>query len=77
MLRAAKDTLAKTKYLLLEITIHKNPNYTVSSLLSLLSSDLFEFQLIHVRDWDHTEDGKIWTLDCFFKNIQLESYSQG
>ena len=44
-LRGARSVLARTKYLLIEITFEGNQNYTISSLMSLLQSDGYDLRL--------------------------------
>jgi len=65
-----KKTLAMTKYLFIEITLENNKNYTISSLLKLLSNDRYDFQLVAFRNYSDVSEGKITILDGLFKNIK-------
>ncbi len=69
VLLGAKQTLAKTKYLFLEITIKNNSNYTFSSLISLLYSKKYNFQLVAFRNYADVGDGEMTIMDCLFKNV--------
>src|SRR5262249_23136268 len=51
VLRGARSVLARTKYLLIEITFEGNQNYTISSLMSLLQGDGYDFQLAAFRNY--------------------------
>lgn len=71
VLLGAEQALAKTKYLFLEITIKNNSNYTFSSLISLLYSKKYNFQLMAVSFINYAEigEGKLPIMDCLFKNV--------
>jgi len=73
VLQGAKSALAKTKYLLLEITIKNNPNYTMSSLMSMLYSKEYNFQLVAFRNYADVGEGEMPVMDCLFKNIDNRS----
>ena len=73
VLQGATNTLARTRFLLIELTLHDNINYTASSLIKLLNSNSFDYQLVTIRAWDHTEDGQLCTVDCLFENVQMRS----
>ncbi|MDQ3239146.1 MAG: FkbM family methyltransferase [bacterium] len=73
VLEKANYTLSKTHYLLLEITLENNPNYTISSLLKLLSSNNFDYQLIGVINYPHISEGKVSMLDYLLENKKYES----
>jgi len=70
VLRGARKMLSKTKYLFLEISLRDHHNYTISSLLSLLNSETFEYQLVAYRNYSNKAEGKIEIMDCLFKNIK-------
>lgn len=71
VLLGAKQTLAKTKYLFLEVTVKDNSNYTFSSLISLLYSKKYNFQLIAISFINYAEIGKGAKpiMDCLFENV--------
>jgi FkbM family methyltransferase len=71
VLRGAKLTLAKTKYLLIEITIEGNGNYTFSSLMSLLYSSQYDFQLLAFRNYGDTGEGRMPIMDSLLVNETL------
>lgn len=76
VLAEAKQALSRTKYLLLEITIRNNNNYTMSSLISMLYSKKYNFQLIAFRNYGDTSEGKMPIMDCLFKNIDNHLYEK-
>jgi FkbM family methyltransferase len=70
VLRSATSALAKTHYILIEIMIAKNPNYTISSLLSLLHSPTYNFQLVSQHDYYlNNKPENLTMIDCLFENI--------
>lgn len=69
VLLGAKQALSKTKYLLLEITIKNNKNYTISSLMSLLYSKKYNYQLIAFRNYSDMGEGEMPVMDCLFENV--------
>lgn len=68
VLMSAKETLSKTKYLHIEISIENNNNYTFSQINSLLYSDAFNFQLINFRNFTDKGSGPIPVGDFFYVN---------
>jgi FkbM family methyltransferase len=68
VLRGARAALARTKHLLIEITIEENQNYTISSLMSLLQGDGYDFQLVAFRNFADVGEGKIPIMDCLLVN---------
>lgn len=70
VLRGAKETFQNTKYLLLEISVERNPNYTFSEINSLLFSKKYNFQLIWFRSFTG-EEGAMKVGDFLFKNVNL------
>lgn len=71
VLLGAKEALAKTCYIFVEVTLEDNPNYTLSSLMSLLYSKNYNFNLIGFRNFGDTAEGKVPVLDCLMKNANL------
>jgi len=73
VLRGAHRALSKTKYIFMEITMEANNyNYTISSLLKLLSSSKFDFQLIAFRNYADKSEGEMPIMDALFKNIRIK-----
>lgn len=70
VLMGAKKALSITKYLLLEITIRDNENYTISSLMSLLYSKKYNYQLIAFRNYSDMGEGEMPIMDCLLKNVK-------
>lgn len=73
VLKGAKKVLENTKYLFIEISLEKNSNYTLSSLMSLLYSKKYNFQLIAFRNFADVSYGKITVIDALLENINLVS----
>lgn len=76
VLRGAPNTLSKTNYLLIEITIKDNENYTISSLLKLLSSEEYDFQLVSFRNYADKSEGIMPIMDALFFNKKLTKASK-
>lgn len=71
VLKGAKKTLSKTKYLLLEVTVKNNKNYTFSELIShLYSPEKYNFQLISYSNNPDIGLGEASTYDFLMKNVQ-------
>ncbi|HEX6347816.1 MAG TPA: FkbM family methyltransferase [Candidatus Dormibacteraeota bacterium] len=68
VLRGARSSLARTRYVLIEITIENNEHYTLSSLMSLLHGDGFDFQLVAFRNYADRGEGRIPIMDCLLVN---------
>lgn len=68
VLQGAQRTLKNVKYLMLEVTIEDNSNYTISKLFSLLYSKYFDFQIVAFRNYSDTAEGKISLMDTIFVN---------
>jgi len=68
VLQGSIRTLAKTRYLFLEVTFSGNTRYTISSLLGKLSSTTFDFQLIGYRNFNGRSEGPTVAFEMFFKN---------
>jgi FkbM family methyltransferase len=71
VLLGSKSALSKTKYLFLEITIKNNPNYSISSLMSLLYSKKYNFQLLSFRNYADVSEGEMPIMDCLFENLNF------
>ena len=64
------ESLSKTKYLFIEISMEDNNNYTISSLLKLLSTENYDFQLVGFRNYADKGEGEMPIMDALFKNIK-------
>ncbi len=71
VLRGATRALGMTKNLFIEVTIENNKNYTISSLLKLLSGDTYDFQLVAFRNYADTGEGVMPIMDSLFENTKL------
>jgi len=71
VLKGGSDSLSKTKYLFIEITMEDNDNYTISSLLKLLSTENYDFQLVGFRNYNDTDEGLMPIMDSLFVNKNL------
>ena len=71
VLRGARETLSKTRYLHLEITLEGNENYTFSQINALLYSQDYSFQLIYFRNYADRSDGPIPVGDFMYQNLRL------
>jgi len=71
VLAGANATLAKTNYLLIEISVEGNTNYTFSELVGKLCSDKFNFQLVAFRNYLNSGEGKLPIGDFLFKNLNV------
>lgn len=69
VLQQAVTTLTNTRYLLIEITMIDNNNYTFSELVSLLHSDTYSFQLVALRNFNDVAEGVIPVGDFLFENV--------
>jgi len=49
-----------------------NHNYTISSLLKLLSTDKYDFQLVGFRNYTDKGEGKMPIMDALFVNKNLK-----
>jgi len=73
VLKGAEDTLKKVKYILMEVTIANNKNYTISSLFKLLSSENFNFQILGYRNFSNRGEGPVSIMDVILENVLLKS----
>lgn len=71
VLRGSAHALAITKYLFIEITIQDNKNYTISSIMKLLSSGTYDYQLIGFRNYADVSEGEVPILDCLMINTKF------
>lgn len=71
VLLGAKNTLAITRYIFIELTLEHNTNYTLSSLMALLYSKNYNFNLVSFRNFGDTSEGKAPILDCLLKNTKI------
>jgi FkbM family methyltransferase len=71
VLRGAREVLRRTRYLLIEVTIAGNENYTLPSLLSLLCDGQADWQLVALRNFADKSEGEAPILDCLFMNRAL------
>lgn len=71
VLKGAKKSLSKTKYICIEITLENNSNYTFSSLFSLLKGDGYDFQLVSYRNASGKSEGEIAWMDALLVNKEL------
>jgi FkbM family methyltransferase len=70
VLRGGKKALEMTDILFIEITMENNKNYTISSLLKMLSTEAYDYQLVGFRNYADTGEGEMPTMDAVFKNIK-------
>ena len=71
VLQGAQSVLKNVRYLMLEITLENNPNYTISKVFSLLHSTDFDFQLVAFRNYADTAEGKITLMDTILVNTKF------
>lgn len=71
VLRGGANTLSKVKYIFLEITVENNGNYTFSSIMKLLCSKEFDFQLVAFRNYADKGEGEMPIMDILLKNTRL------
>lgn len=70
VIKGAQNTLKKTKFLIIEVTILNNTNYSFSQLVSqLYEPNLFNFQLIDLKTYDY--NGNIALLNLTLRNLLL------
>lgn len=77
VLRGAKTVLARTRHLLIEITVEGNDNYTVSSLFALLTGRGYDFQLVSFRNYADRGDGPMPIMDCLLVNQAFRRGASG
>jgi len=69
VLEGASEVLSNVKYLVIEVTVEDNENYTVSSLFKLLSGQGFNFQLLWFRSFSAKAEGKAGAFDVLLENV--------
>lgn len=76
VLKGGKRALKITKYLLLEVNLVDNNNkYTFSSLIALLFSKNYNFQLIKIKNYSQNTD-RDELFDCLFINTYFDRLSE-
>lgn len=70
VLRGGVESLKITKYLLLEIALVDNENYTFSSIIKLLFSKHYNFQLLKIKNYSLSEN-EVALFDCLFVNTHI------
>lgn len=70
VLDGAKNALAITDYIYMEVSITGNSRYTISRLLGKLYSKKYNFQLIAMRNFEDTGEGEVPIMDCLFVNTK-------
>ncbi len=71
VLEGARNTLEKTRYLVIEVTMEDNANYSFSELIGLLySKGRYNYQLKAFRNFIDKGEGEMPTVDFLFENIQ-------
>ena len=73
VLKGARNTLSKTRFLFLEATCGDNSRYTFTSLMSHLVSNDFDFQFIGFRNFGRKSDGPVTIMEMLFVNRILEN----
>ena len=71
VLSGAKNILKKVKYILMEVTVENNKNYTISSLFKLLSTDDHDFQILGFRNFSNKSEGRINVMDVVLENTVI------
>jgi len=71
VLQGAKETLAKTRFLHMEITLQDNDNYTISEIFCLLRDNRFDYNLVYWRIFDNICEGKPIAMDALFENKMM------
>ena len=71
ILKGARETLAKTRYLVLEASLYKAGGSTFSSIISYLYGKGYNFQLVNIQTPFFRTLGDIATVDMLFKNTYL------
>lgn len=71
VLKGAENSLREVKYIIMEVTVENNKNYTISSLFKLLSSDNFDFQILGYRNFSNKGEGSLSIMDVILENVSL------
>lgn len=72
VLDGARETLARTRCLMIEATIEGNERYTISSLFGRLASDTYNFQLVAFHNFLDRSEGPLPVGDFVFENIAFQ-----
>lgn len=72
VLEGADDSLSKTRFLHVEISIKDNDRYTFSRINSLLFSKEHNFQLVSFRNFTGKGDGPIPVGDFLYRNLMVK-----
>jgi FkbM family methyltransferase len=71
VLEGASETLKNVKYMMIEVSIFENENYTFTKLMSLLSKKDYDFQLISINTYSSgTKDLNLF--DCILFNTKFK-----
>jgi len=73
VLRGGRGMIAQTRFLFLEATFAGNKNYTISSLMSNLVSEVYDFQIIGYRNFSRNYDGPVAAMEMLLVNVKLEN----
>jgi FkbM family methyltransferase len=73
VLAGAQNILKNVHYIILEVTIENNENYTISSLFKLLCNKEFNFQMLGFRNFSNKSEGEAYALDVIFENVLFSS----
>ena len=65
------NSLDNTRYLLIEISLTNNNNYTISSLMKYLDFGKHNFQLIDIHEYRSIDNKKLGLLDCLLENVNF------
>jgi FkbM family methyltransferase len=71
VLRGGAEALRRTRYLLIEVQIENERRYSLSSLLSQLSSADYEFQLRFYRNFLDQMEGEMPACDLLMENVRF------
>jgi len=75
VLKGGSKALKNTKYLFLEVNFVNNSNYTFSSLMSLLFSKDYDFQLVKIKSYSQKVNEAV-LFDCLFINTSFDRLSK-
>lgn len=73
VLTGAQNILKNVRYIILEVNIENNQNYTISSLFKLLCREDFNFQMRGFRNFSNKSEGEAYAMDIFLENTLLSS----
>ncbi len=71
VLDGAVETLSRTAYLFLEVTVQGNTAYTVPALLARLVTKEYDFQLVAARNFTGRSEGAVPAMDLVLANQRL------